>query len=171
MITPEYCRVMAGYNAEMNRRLFAAAERLGEAARRQSAGAFWSTLHGTLNHILWADRMWMARLADGPPAITDMAGSPGMYADFETLAAERQACDAFMSDWAQTVDPDWLASSLTWRSAVLKRDVTAPVRLLVAHLFNHQTHHRGQAHTLITQAGEKVGDTDLFLVVPLEMFA
>ena len=171
MITPEYVRVMAGYNDEMNRRVYAAAARLDESTRRQQGGAFWTSVHGTLSHILWADRLWLARFAGGAPPHVDMGSSDRMYEDFAELQAEREQTDAFLRRWAETVGEDWLKGEMSWTSAVLKRDVTAPVRLLVTHFFNHQTHHRGQAHALLTRAGETVGDTDLFLVVPLEQFA
>jgi uncharacterized damage-inducible protein DinB len=171
VITPEYCRVMADYNEEMNRRVYAAAERLDDDVRRQQAGAFWTSVHGTLSHILWADRIWLSRFADGPKPHVDMGASDRMYDDFAELKAQREQTDAFMRRWAQTVQEDWLNSELVWFSAVLQREMRAPVRLLVTHLFNHQTHHRGQAHALLTRAGETVGDTDLILVVPLEQFA
>jgi uncharacterized damage-inducible protein DinB len=171
VITPEYCRVMAGYNAEMNHRVYAAAERLDDGARREQAGAFWTSVHGTLSHILWADRLWLARFADGPKPHVDMGSSDRMYDDFAELKAQREETDAFMRRWAATVREDWLGTEMAWFSAVLQREVRAPVRLLVTHFFNHQTHHRGQAHALLTRAGEAVGDTDLFLVVPMEQFA
>jgi uncharacterized damage-inducible protein DinB len=171
VITSEYVRVMAGYNEEMNRRLYAAAERLDDGVRRQQAGAFWTSIHGTLSHILWADRLWLSRFADGSKPHVDMGASDRMYEAFADLKAERAETDGFMKRWAQTVDEDWLKTEMSWMSAILKREVRAPVRLLVTHLFNHQTHHRGQAHALLTRAGETVGDTDLFLVVPMEQFA
>ena len=61
LVTPAYVRTMAAYNAEMNRRLYAAADRISDLTRRQQRGAFWGSLHGTLCHLLWADRMWMSR--------------------------------------------------------------------------------------------------------------
>jgi len=65
LVTPAYVRTMAAYNAEMNRRLYAAAERIPDPARREDRGAFWDSLHGTLCHLLWGDRMWMSRLTAG----------------------------------------------------------------------------------------------------------
>ena len=67
---------------------------------------------------------------------------------------------------ANKVDDAWLAEDLTWFSGAANREVRAPLRLLVTHFFNHQTHHRGQVHTMLTAAGQETGDTDLFLVVP-----
>jgi len=67
---------------------------------------------------------------------------------------------------AYMVDGAWLAEDLTWFSGAANREVRAPLRLLVTHFFNHQTHHRGQVHAMLTAAGQETGDTDLFLVVP-----
>ena len=89
-----------------------------------------------------------------------------MIADFAVLQSERAKADADISRWANKVDDAWLAEDLTWFSQAANREVTAPLRLLVAHFFNHQTHHRGQVHAMLTAAGQETGDTDLFLVVP-----
>ena len=68
--------------------------------------------------------------------------------------------------WAAALDPQWLEGELSWRSGAKQRDVTTNKALLVIHMFNHQTHHRGQVHALLTRAGEMPADTDLWLVVP-----
>ena len=166
MISPAYVRTMAAYNAEMNRRLYAAAGRLSEAERRTPRGAFWGSIHGTLSHILWGDRQWMSRFADwGKPAIP-IRESANLIEDFAELAAAREAADAGIARWAEAVDEAWLDDELEWFSGAVNREIRAPKRLLVTHFFNHQTHHRGQAHALLTAAGERTGDTDLFVLVP-----
>ncbi|HWE73118.1 MAG TPA: DinB family protein, partial [Stellaceae bacterium] len=86
--------------------------------------------------------------------------------DFAALKTQRYDTDRRIEGWAGGVDQAWLDQSLTWFSGAANREISMPRGLLVAHLFNHQTHHRGQAHALITAAGEKTEDTDLFLVVP-----
>jgi uncharacterized damage-inducible protein DinB len=166
MITPAYVRTMAEYNAEMNRRLYAAAARLSDAERRAPRGAFWGSIHGTLTHILWGDRQWMSRFDDWPKPATSIKQSAQMIEDFAELRAARQQADADISHWAAKVDGDWLGEDLTWFSGAAGREIRAPVRLLVTHFFNHQTHHRGQAHALLTAAGQETGDTDLFLLIP-----
>jgi len=93
-----------------------------------------------------------------------------MIEDYGELCATRTKRDAEIECWAARIDDAWLDGDLTWFSGAANREVTAPKRLLVTHFFNHQTHHRGQAHTLLTAAGQQTGDTDLFLVVP-EMLA
>jgi uncharacterized damage-inducible protein DinB len=165
MITPDYVRTMAAYNAEMNRRLYDAAGKLSDAERKQQRGAFWSTIHGTLNHVLWGDRAWMSRFAGWPKPDVPIKQSAAMYDHFDALAAERRQADENIIAWADGVDAPWLAGDLTWVSAAVNREFTRPRGFLVTHMFNHQTHHRGQAHAMITAAGQPTGDTDLFLVV------
>src|SRR5215470_20358640 len=100
MITPAYCRTMAAYNSEMNRRLYAAASRLSDAERRTARGAFWGSIHGTLVHILWGDRQWMSRFADWPKPATPIRESARMIDDFAALAAAREEADAGIAHWA-----------------------------------------------------------------------
>jgi uncharacterized damage-inducible protein DinB len=170
MIKPAYVRTMAAYNAEMNRRLYEAAGRLPDAERRRDCAAFWHSIHGTLVHILWGDGQWMSRFDGWQQPATPIKQSDHFIDDWAELCAAREKADAGISRWAQKVDDAWLNADLTWFSGAANREVTAPKRLLVAHFFNHQTHHRGQAHALLTAAGQQTGDTDLFLVVP-EMLA
>ena len=166
MITPAYIRTMAEYNTEMNRRLYGAVARLSDAERRLPRGAFWGSIHDTLTHILWGDQQWMSRFDGWPKPTTPIKQSAAMIADFAELQSERAKADADISRWANKVDDAWLAEDLTWFSQAANREVTAPLRLLVAHFINHQTHHRGQVHAMLTAAGQETGDTDLFLVVP-----
>ena len=166
MITIAYVRTMAAYNAEMNRRLYDAAARLSEAERRAPRGAFWGSIHGTLTHILWGDRQWMSRFDNWPKPATAIKESAQMIADFAELAAAREEADAGIARWAHTVDDRWLGEDMVWFSGAANREIRAPKQLLVSHFFNHQTYHRGQAHAMLTAAGEATGDTDLFLLIP-----
>jgi uncharacterized damage-inducible protein DinB len=166
MITPVYIQTMAAYNAEMNRRLYGAAAHLSDAERRMPRGAFWGSIHGTLTHILWGDQQWMSRFDDWPKPTTPIKQSAGMIEDFAALSAARERADADISRWAAKVDDAWLARDMTWFSSAANREVSAPHQLLVSHFFNHQTHHRGQVHAMLTAAGQETGDTDLFLLIP-----
>lgn len=167
MISPDWCRMMAAYNAEMNRRLYAAADTLDDAARRADGGAFWGSLHGTLSHLLWGDTIWMSRFDGWEKPPVAMKDSPRMVEDWAALGAQRAAADARIRDWAGRLTEQRLAAPLTWLSAVSGRETTLPLWVTVAHVFNHQTHHRGQAHALLTRAGAPTGDTDLPWVVDL----
>jgi uncharacterized damage-inducible protein DinB len=165
LVNPPFVRTMAAYNAEMNRRLYGAAARIPDEARRRDRGAFWGSLHGTLCHLVWGDQMWMSRF-DGweKPAIIQKH-SAALIEDFDELRHQRVHADARISDWAGRVTDAWLAEDQTWFSSSAQKELRAPRSFLVTHFFNHQTHHRGQAHALITACGETTGDTDLFLVV------
>jgi uncharacterized damage-inducible protein DinB len=165
MITPDYVRTMAAYNAEMNRRLYDAAARLSDEARRQDRGAFWGSIHGTLNHILWGDTMWMSRFDGWAKQPAGIKESGGLRQDFFVLRDARAEADRRISAWAGRLDPEWLKGELAWHSGALGREMRKPKSLLVAHFFNHQTHHRGQVHAMLTAAGEKTGDTDLAFIL------
>jgi uncharacterized damage-inducible protein DinB len=162
MITPDYVRTMASYNRWQNRNLYGAADSLSEEARKLERGAFFGSIHGTLNHLLFGDQMWMSRFAGtAKPKAAGIPQSPGMYESWDDLKRERAAFDEVIIGWAEKLDAAWLAGDLTWFSGASKREVTKPKALLVAHMFNHQTHHRGQVHCMLTQAGVRPGDTDL----------
>jgi len=165
MVGPGFVRAMAAYNAEMNRRLYAAAARLSDAERRRDRGAFWGSIHGTLCHLLWGDRQWMSRFAGWAGPGVPVKDSPRLIEDFGALRTAREQADADLVAWAAGVDEVWLAQDQVWFSGAAGRELRKPRGLLMAHLFNHQTHHRGQAHAMLTAAGERAGDTDLFLIV------
>jgi uncharacterized damage-inducible protein DinB len=159
VITPEYCRLMAGYNRWMNERLYALAANLPDAERKLDRGAFFGSIHGTLNHLLWGDRMWLGRfvgsLCTYPPFGADM------FEAFDELAKERAATDRDLLEWAGNVSAGWLAGPLTYTSVVDRKTRRLPTAVAVVHLFNHETHHRGQLTTLLKQAGIDPGVTDL----------
>ena len=140
-------------------------DRLSEEARHLPRGAFWGSIHGTLCHLLWGDQMWMARFDGWPKPTVAQRESATLIADFEELSRARIDADERISDWARRVTELWLAEEQVWFSHSVNREMRQPRSLLVTHFFNHQTHHRGQAHAMITAAGEKTGDTDLFLVI------
>ena len=166
MITPAFVRLMAEYNAEMNRRLYGAADRLTDAERKADRGAFWHSIHGTLTHILWGDTQWMSRFDNWAKPAVAIKQSASMIDDFEMLKTRREQADADIIAWASRVDDAWLAEDLVWFSGAAQKEMRRQKGPLVAHFFNHQTHHRGQAHALLTACGQDTGDTDLFLVVP-----
>jgi uncharacterized damage-inducible protein DinB len=161
MISTDWVRLMAAYNAEMNRRLYAAADALTDEQRRAERGAFFGSIQGTLSHLLWGDTVWMGRFAGWPIPPVGIPGSAALHGDWARLKAERAAADAGIEAWAATLEPAWLEGSLGWDSAAMGRHVARPRTVLVTHFFNHQTHHRGQAHALLTAAGARTGDTDL----------
>jgi uncharacterized damage-inducible protein DinB len=157
--------MMCRYNAEMNRRLYAAAARLDDAGRKRDRGAFFGSIHATLNHLLWGDRTWMSRFDGWEKPGGGIRDGLSLHDDFAGLAAARVETDARLIGWAERLDPAWLEGDLTWFSGATQREVSRPRAVLVSHMINHQTHHRGQVHAMLTAAGERTGDTDLFAVI------
>jgi len=164
MIDAAYVQRLARYNRWQNENLYAVADRLSEDERRRERGAFFGSIHGTLSHVLWGDCTWMNRFSDVPKPAVGIAGSKTLYPHWKILKQERGAIDAKIIGWSDSVNSDWLASDYTWFSNAAQREVSKPMWMLVTHFFNHQTHHRGQVHAMLTQAGGQPGDTDLFLM-------
>ena len=164
MIDAAYVQRMARYNRWQNENLYGAADALSDAERQRTRGAFFGSIHATLNHLLWGDRIWMSRLAGTPRPQGGIPQSVSLYADWNDLKRERAAFDTVIVDWADQLEDASLAGELTWFSGAIKAEVRKPKWLLVTHMFNHQTHHRGQVHCMLTQTGSKPGDTDLPLM-------
>jgi uncharacterized damage-inducible protein DinB len=161
MIGAVYVQRMARYNRWQNENLYGAAERLPAEEREKERGAFFGSIHKTLSHLLWADRVWMGRFTDQPRPLGGIRESVALYPDWRALSEERAQFDRSIMTWADGVDDAWLARDQTYYSGATGRELTRPRWLLVTHLFNHQTHHRGQVHCMLTQAGSKPHDTDL----------
>lgn len=167
MIEKAYVVMMAGYNRWQNENVYGAAAGLADEERRRDRGAFFGSIHGTLNHLLWADEVWLGRFTGRAHPRTPIKESSERFADWEELRAERVALDAVLVAWAEALDPAWLART----APAAKGSRAAPSRsnaFLVAHVFNHQTHHRGQVHAMLTAAGARPGDTDLLKLVGRE---
>jgi uncharacterized damage-inducible protein DinB len=175
MITPEHIVLMAAYNARMNRQLYDAAARLPHAELAADRQAFFGSILGTLNHLLAGDTIWLKRFAAHPsrPAalapMNDVAPPSGLTHSFgddlPALLAQRLHRDALITRWARGVGAADLLAPLEYRSTrgdLYRKDFGA----VIVHFFNHQTHHRGQLSTLLTQAGVDLGVTDLIAMVP-----
>jgi uncharacterized damage-inducible protein DinB len=164
VIDTAFVATMARYNAWQNRSLIAAASGLDEAARRAERGAYFGSIHGTFNHLLWADEMWLSRFIGSPRPGCGIKDSSRLVEDWAELVIRRGATDATITDWAGSLVQDWLDGELTWFSGATQHEMRRPTALLVVHLFNHQTHHRGQVHAMLTAAGARPDDTDLMLL-------
>ncbi|MBZ0252885.1 MAG: DinB family protein [Candidatus Methylomirabilis sp.] len=163
-------RAMARYNRLMNARLYDAAAGLPDADRKRDLGAFFRSIHGTLNHLLLADRAWLGRFTgdralgvslgeDGRPiAITSLGQE--LYADFARLRAERERTDAAIVLWTDGLSAEALARPLAYKT-FNGTPCEHPLWQALSHFFNHQTHHRGQATALLTRLGVDPGATDL----------
>jgi uncharacterized damage-inducible protein DinB len=166
MITADYARTMARYNHWMNETVYAAAAQLSDAERKRDLGAFFKSLHGTLNHILVGDRMWLGRFTGEIVRFPSLAHE--IAADFGELRRERAKTDDAITAYVGALTPEALAQPLVYRTFLNPRDVSFPRGFALMHYFNHQTHHRGQATTLLMQLGVDPGLTDLIYLPGME---
>ena len=157
---------MARYNRWMNERIYERCEKLSDTERKVDRGAFFCSIHGTLNHLLLGDRLWLGRFLAREFRFKTLADE--LYADFDELHRERTKTDAEILGWVETLDEAQLAGLFKVRSMVRKRDCTFPLWFAVQQFFNHQTHHRGQVTTLLMQAGVDPGATDLLWLPGME---
>jgi uncharacterized damage-inducible protein DinB len=165
MIIAEYVRTMARYNQWQNNGLLLSIVPMSDEEFEKDRGAFFGSIKSTMNHLLWGDRIWMSRFAlTSEPSATSIKNSVTECASRADLIAGRQAIDLEIISWASELETEKLASDLTWFSGAANKTVTKPFGFLVMHFFNHQTHHRGQIHAMLTSAGIKPNDTDLFFM-------
>ena len=162
MISTDHVRAMADYNIWQNENLFSAADGLSSEDRTVDQGAFFGSIEGTLNHLLWGDKIWMHRFAEFPaPSVGDITSSVGETQSWEQLRSERGDLDWKIIAWARGLSAPDLEGDLTWFSGAANREISKPLWLLITHFFNHQTHHRGQVHAMLTAKGARPGDTDI----------
>jgi len=144
----DHYAMFAGYNAWANRRLYDAAAALPEDQYREDRGAFFKSMHGTLNHLLATDRIWMQRFTgagDAPDRLDAI-----LFDDFAGLRAAREAEDARILRYVDALDDAQLAGVIRYRRVSTPEPQVQALAPALAHWFNHQTHHRGQAHTILT---------------------
>ena len=164
MITPEYCRTMARYNTWQNDGLRRIVSGMGRAELEADRGAFFGSIWGTLNHLLWGDQIWLSRFDGGAAPKGGIADSPTLTRNRAEWQAERFQTDGRIRVWAEKLSALELVGDLTWFSGAKGAEVTRPMALCVTHFFNHQTHHRGQIHAMQTAAGQRPEPTDLVLM-------
>ena len=152
-------RMLARYNTIANERLYDVVGRLGDEEYRLERAASFPSIHRTLNHILLGDRIWMARFTGTGYAVTPPLGGE-LYADFPGLRTARAGEDARIESFLANVAEDFLAKEVSYTNSAGEHH-SDPAGLLLAHLFNHQTHHRGQVHVMLTQAGVKPPALDM----------
>ncbi len=146
----DHLRRMARYNRWANDRLYDACASLDDTAYHQERSAFFGSIHGTLNHILVADRIWLARILGEPAPGLKLDDRP--FSDLSSLRCARTDEDRRMIDLTESYDEEALEAIVRYRMIVLPDEVETPLHLCWLHLFNHQTHHRGQIHGLLSQA-------------------
>ncbi|MBI3199208.1 MAG: damage-inducible protein DinB [Rhodospirillales bacterium] len=152
----------ARYNRLANETLYEACARLSDEERRRDLGAFFRSVHGTLNHLLLGDRIWMARFEGTAYPSTDLGAI--LFEDFAALRAARVAMDARIERFIADLPPDFAAGTIRYvnNAGLASED---PLDVLLPHFFNHQTHHRAQVHTLLSQLGRDPPVLDLHRVL------
>ena len=172
----EQFRRFAQYNAWFNGRLYDLVSSLSEEERNRDMGAFFRSIHGTLNHILLADRIWLGRISKHPHGFRSLEKTPLVFEfqslaqvlceSFPELAAQRHETDTAIRSWVTELTPEILESDLSYARST-GQNMVLPFWHVVAHLFNHQTHHRGQVTTLLFQLGHDPGSTDFILTASM----
>ena len=161
MIDREYCVTMARYSQWQNREMLKTLEPLSVEELTKDRGAFFGSIFATINHLLWGDQLWMSRFDGGPGPSVAPANHKTLTPTLAVWGAERFRTDGRILLWAESLRALDLHGDLTWYSGMAKREMSMPKAVCVMQLFNHQTHHRGQVHAMMTQAGLKPAVTDI----------
>lgn len=172
-----HLRLMAQYNHWMNQSLYATAAKLSEAQLQEDKQAFFSSIFGTLNHILVADTIWLKRFAKHPANHLSLepirliespkALNQIYYDSFTELQQQRLELDKIIIDWCDELTESDISYRLQYNRMNGEQNIKVLESLMI-HFFNHQTHHRGQLTTLLSQEGLDVGVTDLLTLIPDE---
>ncbi|HEY9644448.1 MAG TPA: DinB family protein [Coleofasciculaceae cyanobacterium] len=158
-------KMMAEYSHWMNQKLYLICAEIPDEKRREDLGAFFRSIHGTLNHLLFGDRAWLGRFTGQPLSIKI---GETLYSDFEELRQQQEMTDQQIIAWTAQLSDEWLNHPFRYTSGIDHKTRELPAWVLVTHLFNHQTHHRGQLTTLLKQLGYDPGATDLPLLPGLD---
>ncbi|MBM3596880.1 MAG: damage-inducible protein DinB [Alphaproteobacteria bacterium] len=161
-MTLDYFRTFARYNQWANRRLYAACAQLPDEEYRKARPAFFKSILGALNHLLVGDRIWLGRIDGRDSGITAL--NQILYVVFSELCRAREAEDERLISIVDGLTEQRVASTLAYRQIVSPGgEQRTPMRFVLGHLFNHQTHHRGQVHDLLTQTAVPPPPLDLIL--------
>ncbi|MBE9029667.1 DinB family protein [filamentous cyanobacterium LEGE 11480] len=170
-----HIQLMAEYNQWMNQKIYATAAALSAEQLQCDCQAFFGSVLGTLNHLMVGDIVWLKRFAAHPVKFLALEPLRGMeqprsidqmlYEDFGELRQQREQLDQIVRDWVNDLtegDLDLVLDYQNMRAVPARRQLGR----LLCHFFNHQTHHRGQVTTLLSQFGLDVGGTDLLNITP-----
>ncbi len=153
--------MFAGYNAWANTRIYDAAARLSPEEWQRETDVFFKSLMGTLNHLLATDRIWLKRMTGSGDAPNSLDAI--IHKDFDRLRAVRQAEDQRIVEWLDALSETDLRGRFSYLTISELRTVSQRIAPALSHLFNHQTHHRGQAHAILTTLGKPSVALDLIL--------
>lgn len=155
----QYAIIMANYNQWMNQRLYQLVATLSDEQRKEDRGAFFGSIHHTLNHLLLGDQAWLQRFQGQP--VTMKSPRDIVHDDFGLLQQARQEMDEQILAWAQALATRYDNEQLRFYSVTYQKEIVMPLFAAVMQFFNHQTHHRGQITTLLSQMNLDIGVTDL----------
>ncbi len=161
MITGAYAREMARYNRWQNSQLFGFLQALSPEDLNKDRGAFFGSIKGTANHLLWGNWIWISRFDKGEGPGGGIPESVSLCSDLAEWLPLCERIDTRISEWADSLGDAPLTGEFTWFSAAKEADVTLPYAQCVIHMFNHQTHHRGQLHQMLTETGSAAPVSDL----------
>jgi uncharacterized damage-inducible protein DinB len=152
-------RMFGHYNRWANHKLYEAVAQLSDSQYRADRGAFFKSVHGTLNHLLVTDRIWLQRFT-GEGDVPDRLDAI-LFEDFAALRQARVAEDARIVTYVDDLDDQRLAGIISYRRVSGPERFEQPLAPALGHLFNHQTHHRGQVHALLTGLVNDAPELDL----------
>ena len=151
--------MLSQYNLWMNNKIFTICDSLSDDVRKKDMGAFFGSIHRTLDHILYGDKAWLERLRDNTYTPRDI--NKALCLNWNDLKKDRFIIDNEIDDWVKTLGKKELSKIHTYTSNVDGKQRSVPYWTLVHHIFHHQTHHRGQLTTLLSQLGIDFGSTDM----------
>ncbi|MFT7191337.1 MAG: putative damage-inducible protein DinB [Sulfitobacter sp.] len=161
MPNKEYVLTMARYNCWQNENLLSSANEFSDEERQKERGSFFGSIQKTFSHIFWGDMVWMSKFEETLKPDGGITDSTDLISSWHWFRGARQTLDARILTWAHEVTSDWFEGDLSWHSGAMGRDISRPKKTLVIQIFNHQTHHRGQIHAMMTAAGARPDDTDV----------
>ena len=156
--------LMARFNQWVNGHIYDSVATLSDADYRRDRKAFFGSIHRTLNHLLVVDRLWTGRIRGIDPGITSLTEI--LFDEFEPLRAARGREDEGLIELVDGIDEDRIASTIVYTSMLGDGEQQTRLDHILITLYNHQTHHRGQVHAMLTQAG--VTPTDIDVIYYLE---
>lgn len=169
MISTQYCQTMAEYNHWMNQKLYKICDTLAESELQQDRGLFFNSIYGTLNHLMFGDIAWLCRLQGQADLVPDIGVE--LYSSYNEMREARSSLDAQLIAYAAQLHETELNKTLTFVSKGSGQTLHRPMWVVLTHMFNHQTHHREQITTALTQMGIDFGVTDLAAMPSLSQLA
>ncbi len=152
---------MARYNQWMTNKIYDSASALSDEELKQDRGAFFKSIHSTMNHLMWADIRWTNRIFLKDYPIKSAGMGEDIFDNFQTLKTEHAKMAEYIVDWSLKLTHDQIEGDISWVPPWGGDMIVKPKWLCISQLFNHQTHHRGQVTQMLKEIGIDVGDTDI----------